>query len=126
MSAVASDLEFDKDMFKIDPLLHTIDSYIFRSNQNIIYDILVFYESIINEKSRDNISIYSEYFEDPFNLARRFGLDVFLGVQKTIESNKILSGLGKKSQELLGKIDQNILLERYNELIKIRENYRRT
>lgn len=124
MSAIASEISVNENMFKNDPLRHTIDSAVFKSNQNIIYDLLVFYESIINEKkdSKDVLRYYSEFFEDPIELATNFGLDIYLGVRKNLEYKGQLNGLGKKSLELLEKIDKSKLSDRQESLLKIKEN----
>jgi len=119
MSSITADVIRDESKYEYNPLTQVIQNNLFLYNQNILYDMLVFYEKVINDdkKSLELLSDNETYFDDPIELGRNFGLDIFYGVQKTLKMFKERSGLGRKAEELLLRIDDNILKNRHDYVI---------
>lgn len=122
MSALAAGVNADYLHYKHNPLLETIPSLMYSDNQNIIYDMLVFYEKAINQNpvATNELSRFEDTFRNPQALATRFGLDLFLGINSLLTRLRKTNGLGKKARELLGKIDPFLLEERKEQLTKLR------
>jgi len=124
MSAVA--IGIDPHLFDAqhDSLIDEPKERLTKSNQNIIYDLLTFYHSVITEDA-DAVEILSDYddvIEKPYEMARKFGLDIFLGVSKLLERTDKRNGLGKKAEMLLKDIDINELINHNNYLSSIGPN----
>jgi len=122
MSALAAGVDSDCLHYKHNPLLETPSSLMYSDNQNIIYDMLVFYEKVINQNpiAMNELSRFEDIFENPQALSTRFGLDLFLGINSLLTQVKKTNGLGKKAKELLGRIDPVLLEERKEQLTKLR------
>jgi hypothetical protein len=108
------------NMFNENPLLNDLNSSLFKSNQNIIYDLLTFYYKLLKNE-RKTITLLEQFsidFENPQLLSRNFALDIFLGIQNCIKKS-LTNGLGKKALEYLEKIDKDELQERSNFLLKL-------
>jgi len=122
MSAIATGAMPDVSAYQNDPLIQNIEDPVFLANQNIIYDLLVFYESVINERTKnlEEISIYEDLFKKPIELSTNFGLDIYLGIKNTLSKTRMRSGLGRKAEELLLAIDKKCLEERYEYLLSLR------
>lgn len=124
MSAIAAGINEKYLLFDADPLTEIIDSKIYLSNQNIIYDLLVYYEKVINydEVIHKNLNVFNMFFKNTSKLARDFGLDIFLGVKKILKNKKSRSGLGIKAESLLKKIKEEDLENRKNYLYSLRRH----
>jgi len=121
MSAISAGIESEYLMFEVNPLFEVIDKEIFLINQNILYDLLVFYEKVINGDSKvlDTLSEFDQYFKNPNKLAMNFGLDIYIGVKNILSKKNKRSGLGKKAKLLLNNIDEAIIEDRQNDLNKL-------
>ena len=119
MSSITADKTIDELNYEYNPLTQVIQNDTFLHNQNIIYDMLVFYEKVINDdkKSLELLSDNETYFDNPIELGRNFGLDIFYGVQKTLTMYKERSGLGRKAEELLSRIEDDVLQNRHDYVI---------
>ena len=122
MSALAAGMHPDCLHYKHNPLYETTSSSMHSDNQNIIYDMLVFYEKVINQDPivLNELSRFKDLFINPQALSTRFGLDLFLGIYSLLSQSKNVNSLGKKAEELLGKIDPFLLKERKEQLMKLR------
>ena len=122
MSALAAGINEKYLIFEVNPLTDSIDSDVYLNNQNIIYDLLVFYEKVINnEKNTHNIlDEFNIYFTNPYELAKNFGLDIFLGVKTLLKKEKQRNGLGIKAESLLKRIDKKDLEDRQEFLLSLK------
>lgn len=126
MSMRAANIPASIQKYEENPLIDNIKKDVFLDNQNIIYDLLVFYMNVLNKekKSLSEIVEYSSYFDNPINLATSFGLDIYLGIKKSLRANT--NGLGKKAEELLSYIDPSMLRERDIILSNLRTEFNNT
>jgi len=113
MSALAAGFSESLD-FETNPLKEILTSNTFLDNQRILYNMMVFYQKVINEdaKALEEISRYEDVFTNSLDLATRFGLDLFLGISSSLSRIKNKNGLGRKADELLSRIDPSLILER--------------
>jgi 7-cyano-7-deazaguanine synthase in queuosine biosynthesis len=122
MSAIAAGFP-DTLRFELDPLRDKSYSSLFSNNQRILYNMLVFYSKVINQDNKllDALEKYEGIFNNPKELATRFGLDLYLGISDWLSKNSRKNGLGKKAEELLSGIDNSLLLDRQESLLMIKE-----
>jgi hypothetical protein len=117
-----------ENYYEYDPFTDVInktDAY--DERQRILYHILRFYyEILINDKdAMQEVEISSKgYFDNPIEIANRFGSDIFLGIKNYFEFYEPtnLNALGKKADELLTMIEPEILDKRQQKLSEIAED----
>jgi len=124
MSALAAGIPLRNLYFKTNPLIETLDSPFYLDNQRILYNMMVFYEKVINKDNKviEELGRYEKFFNNPVDLATRFGLDLFLGLSIDLSRTRSKNGLGKKAEELLCRIDPSILKDREQQIASLKVN----
>jgi len=124
MSGLAAGIPSQSLRFNTDPLTDSLASPLYLDNQRILYNLMVFYEKVVNGNSSvvEELRRYKNWFEDPVGLATRFGLDLFLGISVSLSSTKARNGLGRKAYELLSKIDRPLLRDRKEYLMSLKKS----
>jgi len=115
MSLEALDIHERDDTYLHDPFLKTND-ILPPSRERILMCLLRCYFNVLNgdENTINDIELSSrDFFDEPVDLARRFGQELFLGSKIHLQNlkGKDLSALGKKTNELIGMLDKKLLLE---------------
>ena len=99
----------------------SLGSFLLRSIIHIIFSIRISSIEYTKISTFLGISEYSSYFNNPVDLATRFGLDIYIGIKKSLGPNT--NGLGKKAEELLSYVDPNLLREREIQLENLRNDF---
>jgi hypothetical protein len=122
MSALASGVPYEALAFSRNPLVDTDHSRLFLDNQRILYNLMVFYERVVNGNRLviEELKRYDHEFQDPVDLATRFGLDLFIGISALLSNAKKKNGLGRKACECLSRIDSALLQSRREHLESLR------
>jgi 7-cyano-7-deazaguanine synthase in queuosine biosynthesis len=125
MSALAGGFPSNVLKFKTDPLANFLSSPLYLDNQRILYNLMTHYEKVINRNPTkiEELTKYGSLFQDPTELATRFGLELFLGISISLAGLKTKNGLGKKAEELLTKIDPSLLENRKERLASFKSSF---
>jgi hypothetical protein len=110
--------------YEYDPFINILNkSDIYNERQRILYQTIRFYYKVLikDESALRDIDLSSKgIFENPIELATRFGIDLYLGIKNYFDMYEPsgLNALGNKAKELLYLIDSNLINERYDFLTR--------
>lgn len=127
MSLLAIDVEEDQNTYEKHPFIQVESAEYTKSYDErlrILFHVLRNYAKVLNGDSSvlDEVKLDTRnYFRNPADLAIRSAKDIFLGVTKALNmiEDSSLNALGKKAKKLSEQINEQLLIDREEELMKM-------